>query len=192
MPQQPGPHSPLPRWVIPTAVAGAVLSFVLLLGFAGSLLWLTVQAPLLVAAAAGQSEVRSGTDPGAPDDSESRLLPPDGEFVPDSPASGGPAVELQQLADGYLEAQRDGTIYDLVPGGEQVDPAYIGAFLYALTDLKSASRFGGTPAELEELLAKAQAYEQRFLAGEDLGTSVKITRGDGSIFESDGKYRLIG
>lgn len=63
--------------------------------------------------------------------------------------------------------------------------------MYALTDLKSATRFGGSPAELQELRNKALAYEEKFLAGEDLGTSVRITRGDSSVFESDGKYRLV-
>ena len=213
------PHDPqqselprsLPRWVIPTAVGGALLSFLLLLGFAGSLFWLTAQAPLLAAASSNASEVRpeAETGPGSPSDPGSDVKPPGGDFLPDSkgtpdlkspgtdsPGSDfsgalGPAAEVQQLADKYLEASSDGTIYDLVPGGKRVDPSCIGAFLYVLTDLKSASRFGGSTAELQQLLDKAHAYEERFLAGEDLDTSVKITRGDGSVFESDGKYRLI-
>lgn len=183
---------------------GAVLSFVLLHGFAFSLFWLSVQAPLVVAAAPGY--LQSDAVPRAPETREapesyvaphpeiapdSKRVPGSGQSGDDAQVSGGHAAEVQQLAEKYLDAQRDGTIYDLVPGGNQVDPAYVGAFLYALTDLKSATRFGGSPEALQELRDKALAYEERFLAGEDLGTSVHITRGDGSVFASDGKYRLI-
>ncbi|MHA3684544.1 hypothetical protein ACXR2T_13750 [Leucobacter sp. HY1910] len=188
----------LPRWVIPVAVAGGVLSLVLLLAFAGSLVWLTSQAQGVLTA--GPKPVPS---PETVEPPKLHPAPPNGSFKPhadsgsrsgqepNSESSRDIAAQIQSLADSYLAAQRDGTIYDLVPGGEQVDPAYTGAFLFALTDLKSASRFGGSSAQLQELLDKAHTYEERFLAGEDLGTSVKITREDGSVFESDGKYRLI-
>lgn len=93
----------------------------------------------------------------------------------------------------YRTAHSDGTITQLVPGGDTVDPDYITAFLYALTDLRSAVRFTpATPdnaAQLREYAEQTAEYERRFLAGEDLDVDITITRDDGSVFESDGKYR---
>lgn len=214
-PQQPKSQSSLPRWVIPVAVAGAIITFVLPLGIAGSLLWAFAQGPSMGAGAAsgpGALESPGGGSSTQPRDerdtgdsanaddttdadrSELRLRPPGGDFAPDqgpSSESGQLAGEVQAIADYYLEARRDGTINELVPGGASVDPDYVGAFLYVLADLKSATRFGGTPSELQELLDKARDYEARFLAGEDLDVSVRITRADGSVFDSDGVYRLV-
>lgn len=129
------PPRALPRWVIPVAVGGAVLSFVLLLGFALSLFWLSGQAPLLIAAATKPGDTQSEGSPRLPETGEgpkTHQLPPteiapDSERVPelgqpddDSQLTGGHAAEVQQLADTYLEAQRDGTIYDLVPAESEL------------------------------------------------------------------------
>lgn len=196
MPQDSSPKSSLPRWVIPTAVAGAVLSFALVVGITGSLMWVTAHAQQLIVA---QPEIEAPEAPAAPEMPGAPVLPeapvtpeaPDAGSADDSRSAAQIAQELQALTEAYLDAQRDGTIYGLVPGGEKVDPAYIGGFLYAMTDLKSASRFGGSAGDLLKLLDKAKLYEERFLAGEDLDVNVRIVREDGSVFESDGVYRLI-
>ena len=69
-------------------------------------------------------------------------------------------------------------------------------FLVILTDFKGAFRFmplgteSTNPAELD---AKIQYYvdevtelERKFLAGEDLGVTISITKADGSVYTSDG------
>ncbi|UCR88718.1 hypothetical protein [Mycetocola spongiae] len=64
---------------------------------------------------------------------------------------------------------------------------YARDFLYLLNDLKFAVQItgSGTP-EGEKIADDAEELERKFLAGEDFGVSIKITRGDGSVYESDG------
>lgn len=118
------------------------------------------------------------------------------EMTPHDTTSGESAAELAtrigKMYDTYLAASKDGSISSFVPGGDAVDPKYFTDFLYLLTDLKGATAFL-TDEETEAIAdigEKADELERRFLAGEDLGSSVKITRSDGSVYESDGKYRL--
>lgn len=130
--------------------------------------------------------------------SEQPVLPP----RESAPAPGTTTSERQAEEDAayiietqekYLAATQDGSILELVPGGASVDPDYVSAYLYVLTDLRSAVRF--TPPSLEnaqqlsEYAADVREHERRFLAGEDLDVDISVTREDGSVFESDGKYR---
>lgn len=178
-----------------------MLTLLVLIGFAGSIAWVTSQTRQLIETRPGgvldSSQTQEAKEtPKAPNAPGSLgRSGGGGSFTPrpdtgDTQAAQQLAQEVEAIADAYLEAQHDGTIYALVPGGDKVDPGYIGAFIYTLTDLKSASRFGGTAAQLQELLDKAEACEARFLAGEDLDVTVRITRADGSVFASDGIYRL--
>lgn len=129
---------------------------------------------------------------------EAPLVPAPDHSGEDAELAAQAAEDSQYIidtADRYRAARTDGTITALVPGGDTVDPDYITAFLYVLTDLRSAVRF--TPAtpdnagQLREYAEEVAELEQRFLHGEDLDVEVTITREDGSVFESDGKYRTI-
>lgn len=118
------------------------------------------------------------------------------EMEPQDPVSGETLEELatrtEEMHRKYLAATKDGSISDFVPDGDAVDPNYFADFLYLLTDLKGATAFlaGDDSEAIADIGEKVDELERRFLAGEDLGSSVKITRSDGSIYESDGKYRL--
>ncbi|GAA3659544.1 DUF2510 domain-containing protein [Microbacterium marinilacus] len=92
----------------------------------------------------------------------------------------------------YLAAREDGSIRDLVPDTDDADD-YINAFLLLLSDERGALRWapsGTNPDELDAIIQatrdRVAEYERRFLAGEDLGVSVRVVRSDGSVFESDG------
>lgn len=111
----------------------------------------------------------------------------------DAAAAEADAEHIIETVDDYLAASRDGSIFELVPGGEHVDPDYVRAYLYAISDLRSAVRFtppsADTAAQLREYATKLDQFEGRFLAGADLDIEVEIVREDGSVFSSDGKYR---
>ena len=118
------------------------------------------------------------------------------EMTPHDTTSGESAAELAtrtgEMYDTYLAASKDGSISSFVPDGDAVDPKYFTDFLYLLTDLKGATAFltDDDTEAITDIGEKVDELERRFLAGEDLGSSVKITRSDGSVYESDGKYRL--
>ena len=118
------------------------------------------------------------------------------EMDPHDPTPGDAAPERaargDETYDTYLAAAKDGSSTTGVPGGDAVDPKYFTDFLYLLTDLKGATAFltDDDTEAIADIGEKADELERRFLAGEDLGSSVKITRSDGTVYESDGKYRL--
>ncbi|MEB4613946.1 hypothetical protein [Leucobacter sp. M11] len=97
----------------------------------------------------------------------------------------------------YVDMIDDASIFEIVPHTD-AGIEYTRSFLYAYADIKSAlnimSLSGGatstSPGELDARLQilgeKADEYERRFLAGEDLDVTISITRADGSVFESDG------
>lgn len=104
--------------------------------------------------------------------------------------------ELESFVSGtyerYLAARDDGSIRDLVPDTDDADD-YVNAFLLLLSDEQNALRWppsGTNPDELDAMIQathdRVAEYERRFLAGEDLGVSVRVVRSDGSVFENDG------
>ncbi|MBL3700092.1 hypothetical protein [Leucobacter luti] len=189
MTDQPQPRG-LPGWAIALIIAGGALALTTLIG------------GLLAISALGTFLASARDVPVAP-------LPPSAEApaLPDSPESSdstppGSAAQAQEDTDAIIElhekygdAIADGSITGMVPGGDAVDPDYIAAYLYSLTDLRSALRFVPASAEnaaqLRVYAEQAEELERRFLAGEDLDVRVRITRDDGSVFESDGKYRTV-
>lgn len=183
-PAAPGgpPRRGIPGWAIGLIIAGSLILVGILIATAVAL---GAFANVITSARAGQQVEQPALPPStnAPspnDEAALRQAEADAEFI----------IDTQER---YLAAQEDGSILQLVPGGAQVDPDYITAYLYVLTDLRSAVRFTSPSAEnapqLAEYAANVREHERRFLAGEDLDVDVSITRKDGSVFESDGKYR---
>lgn len=105
---------------------------------------------------------------------------------------------LESRQQQYRDMLDDGRIFEIVPRSE-AGIRYAGDFLMITTDIVSAlkimSASGGysstIPEELDARLSalgeKADDAERRFLAGEDLGVSIRITREDGSVYESGGE-----
>jgi len=95
----------------------------------------------------------------------------------------------------YSEETSSENAYNHVPQTE-AGLNYAHDFLIILADYKGVFNFGGVGSEstnVAELDAMAQAYidevtefERKFLAGEDLGVTIKITRADGTVYESEG------
>ena len=84
--------------------------------------------------------------------------------------------------------------YALVPD-TQAGGDYAHGFLLLLADLKSVFAFlpstesrdvAALDAQLQGYIDEATARERKFLAGEPMGDTIKITNSDGSVFESDG------
>lgn len=183
------PQRGIPGWAIGLIVGIGALLIVMLIG------------GLLGLRALGVA-ISEATPPRHPQVTEEPSVPP----LPETSDPAEPESDLLaqaeedaeyviELHEQYLAARTDGSITDDVPGGSQVDPDYIAAFLYAITDLRSAVRFVPPSVEnaeqLREYAEEAREYERLFLAGEDLDIDIKITREDGSVFETDGKYRTI-
>ena len=105
-------------------------------------------------------------------------------------------VEHVETVIGRYEAARDaGTLNDLVNPGVTVDDDYTTAFLHKLTDISLALRWGSVTGgtdphdvdnNINAVVVQVDQLEQKFLAGEDLGFTVRIVRADGTVFESDG------
>jgi hypothetical protein len=98
------------------------------------------------------------------------------------------------MYDKYGDTESDGSALKLVPKTE-AGIKYAGSFLYLLLDVRSAFRFlPGTESEsatelddqIQSYVDTATGYEEKFLAGEPLGVPVEITRGDGTVFSTDG------
>lgn len=183
----------LPGWAIALIVGGVVCT---LAAFAA----VAIATAAVLGIVIGKIEAmpdRVGIPGGT---SQDGAPPGSGEPSPDSrdaaaaeAAADADAEHIIKTVDDYLAASRDGSIFELVPGGEHVDPDYVRAYLYAISDLRSAVRFtppsADTAAQLREYATKLDQFEERFLAGADLDIEVEIVRKDGSVFSSDGKYR---
>jgi hypothetical protein len=101
---------------------------------------------------------------------------------------------VTEMYNKYTDKSSPEYAYALVPqtpGGQD----YAQAFAYLLADKKVIFLWnpGTTSEDAAELDAQIKAYvdeatelERKFRAGEPLGISVSITRGDGSVFTSDG------
>ena len=84
--------------------------------------------------------------------------------------------------------------YALVPDTPAGDD-YAHGFLLLLADQKSVFAFlpstqsqdvAALDTQLQGYIDKANETERKFLAGEPMGVTIKITNSDGSVFESDG------
>lgn len=195
LPPQPAPaRRGLPGWAIALiAVLGAGAFVVLVLGIS-LLMWFGATVTALPGPFTPPAPSQAPSTPEAP---LNEFAPDEApEMEPDESVSGESAQELADrttaIYEQYLAASKDGSIADFVPQGDEVDPKYFTDFLYLLADLKGATAFmgGGDPAAIADISEKVDELERRFLAGEDLGSSVRITRSDGTVYESDGKYRL--
>ena len=101
---------------------------------------------------------------------------------------------VTEMYNKYTDKTSPEYAYALVPqtpGGQD----YARAFAYLIADKKVIFLWnpGFTSEDAAELDAQITAYvdeatelERKFRAGEPLGISVSITRGDGSVFTSDG------
>ena len=193
-PRPPPARRGLPGWAIALiAVLGGGALLVLVLGIS-LLMWFGSVLTAIPTQFTPPPPPSAPSAPGAPwDELELDEVP---EMGPSDSTSGESAAELADrttaMYERYLAASKDGTIADLVPNGDAVDPRYFSDFLYLLADLKGATAFmgAGDTAAIADIGEQVDELERRFLAGEDLGSSVKITRSDGSVYESDGRYRL--
>lgn len=101
---------------------------------------------------------------------------------------------IRDMETWYQTAYEDGSIYEYVPDTDE-------GRIYALTastlttdlydDLMGRARETNTDqawlqSELEQYQDTADAYHERFLAGEPLGASAEITMSDGSVVVGDG------
>lgn len=101
---------------------------------------------------------------------------------------------VETMHQKYSDALADGSITKYVPDTDE-GIAYAQAFVYILTDYKVALMWMGAtastePSDLDNQIAgfrsEVDGYEARFLAGEDLGATVRIVHEDGTVFESEG------
>lgn len=181
----------LPGWAIALIVGGVVCTLAV---FAA--------AAIATAAVFGLVIEKIEAMPGrvtVPGETSQEVPPPGSSTADPAPQEDEAAAAIKdaehiiETVDDYLAASRDGSIFELVPDGENVDPDYVRTYLYAISDLRSAVRFtppsADTAAQLREYATKLDQFEERFLAGEDLDIEVEIVREDGSVFSSDGKYR---
>ena len=187
------PQRGLPGWAIGLIVG---ISALLLLLLVGGFVGLRLISGALSDALSSSPHVSSApTAPGTPRDPSDTDPGADATERTAAAQATRDAEYVIGMYDQYLAASRDGSIRELVPDGANVDPDYFAAFLYMLTDLRSAARFVPPSAEnaeqLHEYAEQAEEYERLFLAGKDLDVDIKITREDGSVFETDGKYRTV-
>lgn len=143
---------------------------------------------------------------GRPDTLPTLTLPPTDRPVPDHPepdrseqpdprpseqappASGVTADEvgdwLGAKMDEYKRARDDGSLWTRIPDNAFNQTA-VTAFLYFLTDMKSATLFGIDQATADEYVAETARLEQLLLAQQPLGDDIEITFEDGG-FRYDG------
>ncbi|MBL3687266.1 hypothetical protein D3248_09950 [Leucobacter zeae] len=186
LPEQQGPQSVprsrdgLPGWAIAVIIGGSALALLVAIGSVaalGAIAWTVVSTAPKVDTLVVPPTPETPIDP-EPDSAEAEAL----------------AQHIVDTYDTYLAAVSDDSIYDAVPGGRDVDPDYIAAFIYTLTDYRSAVRFMSLDQDadrLADLAEQTDELERRFLAGEDLDVEIEITREDGTVFRSDGEYRTI-
>ena len=81
--------------------------------------------------------------------------------------------QLQAKIDEYQMARRDGTLWDRIDDTEFNRTAVV-AYLYLLTDMKSAAMWGVDDATGQEYLDRADELEQLLLAEQPLGSDIEI------------------
>lgn len=121
---------------------------------------------------------------------------PTPESTPDDvPSSGGSPVEdstageeigaaLQAKIDEYKLSRDDGTLWQQIPD-DDFNRTAVSAFLYLLTDMKSATIWGVDAATADEYSARMDELETKLLAQEPLGTDIRIVL-ENRTFEYDG------
>ena len=115
--------------------------------------------------------------------------------IEDRPLYPVAATYVTEMFAKYSDRASQGYAYLLVPD-TQAGNDYAHGFLLILADLKSVFAFlpgseesrdvGPLDAQLQEYIDRAAETERKFLAGEPMGVTMKITNSDGSVFESDG------
>ena len=165
----------------------------LILGIGGGVVILSVIGLLVL------GFVFSGLVSGANNDGSNDTPASSGEPSKSSQASLAGWEELKERYDSeyntYKAASGTSEMYNYVPDTDK-GREYYTAFFYILIDYKSALGFvelGIDSMNPAELASTVDEYEtmldellDTFLANEDLDTDIKITRSDGSVFESDG------
>ena len=81
--------------------------------------------------------------------------------------------QLQAKIDEYQMARRDGTLWDQIDDNEFNRTAVV-AYLYLLTDMKSATMWGIDDATGQEYIDRADELEELLLSEQPLGSDIEI------------------
>ncbi|WP_147441610.1 hypothetical protein [Mycetocola lacteus] len=177
-PQGPGPSRKKRGWIIGLVVTLAVIALLIALPFIGSALLQSAVGNL------GAQNSQAGKVPTY--------------TLAERP--GMPALQDRTVAmyDEYSNRLSDGSIFTIVPRTD-AGLGYVRDFLTILADKKAALRFMTDPvlskastnqyeldAEIRIKDDELTEVERKFLAGEDLGVTIRVTNADGSVYESDG------
>lgn len=110
------------------------------------------------------------------------------EFDPNDPkleGDGDIGELIDELRDKYSAMDDDESLWEILdPTAENIG-AYI-AFQYILTDMRNATRFGTSEEQEIYFAHQAKYLESLLMAEEPLGTSIKQSLSDGTVFEYDG------
>lgn len=190
-----------PGWAIVTAVAVAVtlvavVSIVGVLMSRGSQTIATpdqTSAPVTTASPTADPTPAPTADP-TPSPTADPTASAQVYFIQDRPGYAEMETYIVDMLEHYRAARDDGSIFEHVADTDE-GRGYVQDFLFLLTDQRSALYFlpGATstnPGELDALIEgrreRVAELERQFLANEDFGVSIRITRLDGSVYESDG------
>lgn len=195
MPSAPASHTagaaPIPppapggrgRFTIVLALSGAVVLLLLIAVSVGAILLITrgsgtTAAPSSTTAPSAQPGTAPSTAPGT----RPSAAPSIGSGS--SPASAEVEAMLADMLARYKSSSQDGSLWQRIPDDEHNRVA-VQAFLYLLTDMHSAFLWGVDDATAQKFKTDAETLEQKLLAQQPLGTSVKIT-GKNGTFTYDG------
>lgn len=154
----------------------------LLLLIVGAAIWLVMPHPSAAPAAPQHTTAASdpASEPNSSADPGSGTWPGSGS----SQTAAETKATLDAMVEGYKQSARDGSLWQKIPDTDRNRTA-LQAFLYVITDLRSAMLWGVDDSTAAGYLAEAKEYERKLLAQEPLGTSVKITS-KGKTFSYDG------
>lgn len=187
MSDEPSPGKP--QWIL-YAIAGGALLAVLAIIVTTVVIWGQGQ-PEAAKDAVSTSAPTPGQTPGpnpapTPDpehpEDEERVFGPDD---PEIEGTGPVGPRLEALIERYKQADADGTLWEQIPETEENRNAYV-AFLFLLTDMKVAAQIGVDQEDERQYAKQAKFLEDRLLAQEPLGSSVKYTNAEGRVFTYDG------
>ncbi len=124
---------------------------------------------------------RSETAAPTPRPTPSSAPSSDPSDAPPATDPGSAEAVIQGKIDEYKAARQDGSLWERIPNTEFNQTA-VSAFLYLLTDMKVATIWGG---DASEYLGEVEELERKLLAGEPLGSDIRIVLED-RTFTYDG------
>lgn len=124
-----------------------------------------------------RSETTAPTPPPTPSSAPSAAP----SEAPPATDPGSAEAVIQGKIDEYKAARQDGSLWERIPNTEFNQTA-VSAFLYLLTDMKVATIWGG---DASEYLGDVEELERKLLAGEPLGSDIRIVLED-RTFTYDG------